>query len=117
MPPEETWIRIATLLWGEEWISPLSEVFDVHRRTVERWRNGVMPVAPGIVADLMTIEAANRATRAYGALLRRMARGETLADIAESLADQRRALRQLADDGGRYIGIPALAGAMPDPHD
>lgn len=102
------WQDHARALWGDEWIAPMSEVLDINRRTIERWRRG-----DGAPADVIQRSLARIAQRPdphlIGDVLRRLARGETCDDIAEDYAARRAALQRVRDMLGKYHSIPVLA--------
>ena len=102
------WQSACEGLWGEDWMAPLAEVLGVNRRTVERWRDGQVAIPAHIAAELARLPRIGSAQRAYGDMLRRMARGETLEAIESDLADQRRAIHRLRADIGRYSAIAVL---------
>lgn len=104
-----TWQDAAHALWGPDWIAPLSDVLNVNRRTVERWRAGEQEIPNLIAADLIRLPRIGTAQSAYGTALRRLARGETVEDLEQSLADDKRALMRLKADLGRYAAIAVLA--------
>lgn len=107
---EMSWQSACEALWGDDWIAPLSEVLAVNRRTVERWKSGEIDIPRHIAADLNRLPRIGSAQRAYGDTLRRMARGETLSEIEQSIADQRRAVSRARADVGRFNAIAILAG-------
>lgn len=104
-----SWQDACQSLWGADWIAPLSEVLDVNRRTIERWRSGEVQIPAHIEADLIRLPRLGSATRAYGDILRRLARGETPEDIETWLAEHRRALARYKADVGRFRAIAVLA--------
>lgn len=94
-----TWQNDAAALWGEGWKAPLSECWGINRRTVERWSagNGEPPEALALaLAQVRRRYASN--PRIAGALLRRMAAGETADQIQAELSEMRRALVKMRDD-------------------
>ena len=97
-------------LWGPDWMAPLSDVLGVNRRTVERWREGAVAIPAHISSELVRLPRIGSAQRAYGDMLRRLARGETMDTIESDLADQRRAIHRLRADIGRYSAISVLTG-------
>ena len=103
------WISACEAMWGDDWIAPLSEVLNINRRTVERWKSGEGNIPPHIAAELVKIPRIGSAQRAYGDILRRLARGETMEDVEASIADQRRAVARVRADLGRFATIPVLA--------
>jgi len=111
-----SWQDACHALWGDNWIAPLSEVLAVNRRTVERWRSGEVQIPRHIEADLIRLPRLGSATRAYGDILRRLARGETVDEISAWLADHRRALARYKADAGRFKAIAVLAAPPPLKH-
>lgn len=103
------WKNTCEALWGDDWIAPLSEVLRVNRRTVERWKSGEIEPPQSIVAELVRLPRIGSAQRAYGTMLRRLSRGETLRDIEDSVASEKRAFTRLRADIGRYSAISVLA--------
>lgn len=104
-----SWQAACEAMWGDEWIAPLSEVLAVNRRTVERWKSGEVEIPKHIAAELIKIPRIGSAMRAYGEILRRLARGETMEDVETSIADQRRAIARVRADLGRFTAITVLA--------
>lgn len=96
-------------LWGDDWIAPLADILGVNRRTVERWKSGDVPMPRHIANDLLKLPRIGTATSAYGDLLRRLARGESLDDLNQWVTDQRRALGRVRADVGRFRAIAVLA--------
>ena len=111
------WQYQCEALWGDDWIAPLSEVLAVNRRTVERWRSGEVAIPAHIATDLIKLPRLGSATRAYGEMLRRMARGEAIETIEQWMADQRRALARVRVDLGRYNAIAVLASGRSQNND
>jgi phage terminase Nu1 subunit (DNA packaging protein) len=103
------WQYACEALWGPDWIAPLSEVLNVNRRTVERWKSGEIEIPEHIARDLERLPRLGDATRAYGDILRRLAGGETAADIEQWLTAHRRALARYKADLGKYRAITVLA--------
>jgi hypothetical protein len=103
------WRNAAVALWGDDWIAPLSEVIGVNRRTIERWNSGDGQPPDAIVADLIRLPRIGSAQRAYGDLLRRLARGETIEELETDAAKRKRALARLRTDVGRFNAIAVLA--------
>lgn len=103
------WQSACLGLWGEDWIAPLSEVLEVNRRTVERWKSGEGTIPEHIERDLIRLPHIGTAQRAYGDILRRLARGETMEDVERSIAEQRRAVARVRADLGKYRAIAILA--------
>jgi hypothetical protein len=99
-------------LWGEDWMAPLAEVLAVNRRTVERWRSGEIIIPARISDELCRLPRIGSAQRAYGDMLRRLARGETMANIEQWIADHKRAITRLKTDLGRYSAIAVLASGQ-----
>jgi len=110
------WQDAARTLWGDEWIAPLSEVLAVNRRTVERWKAGDQDIRPDIAAELVRLGRRGGA-RHYGAVLRRLANGETAADIRGELESVKRALMRYEHDISQYRCIAVLAGGRPPGND
>lgn len=93
------WTDAAAALWGPDWIAPLSDVWGVNRRTVERWRSG--DGAPREPLQAWLIRQASRADadgRMAGDILRRLARGETAAQILGEAHHVHRILLRLESD-------------------
>ena len=107
------WQSACEGLWGTDWMAPLAEVLDVNRRTVERWRAGEVAMPRHIADDLCRLPRIGSAQRAYGETLRRLARGETMDDIEQWIADQKRAVSRVKADIGRYSAIAVLSGYRP----
>jgi len=108
-----SWQDVCQALWGADWIAPLAEVLAVNRRTVERWRSGAVRIPDAIIADLTRLSRSGPVTRAYGDVLRRIARGETVEGIEAWMSDYRRALARYKSDAGRLTAIPILASPLP----
>jgi hypothetical protein len=104
-----SWQSACEALWGEDWIAPLSEVLAVNRRTVERWKSGEIAIPSHIASELIKIPRIGSAQRAYGDVLRRLARGETMDDVDQSIADQKRAAARARADIGKFSAIAVLA--------
>jgi phage terminase Nu1 subunit (DNA packaging protein) len=104
------WQKTCVALWGEDWIAPLSEVLDVNRRTVARWKVGDIQIPAHIAADIVRLPKLGTATRAYGEILRRVAHGDTVQDIENWMADIRHALAHYQSDVGKYPAIDILSG-------
>jgi phage terminase Nu1 subunit (DNA packaging protein) len=107
-----TWQSTCEALWGPDWIAPLSEVLAVNRRTVERWKSGDVPIPDHIEAEIVRLPRLGDATRAYGDLLRRLSGGETVADVEQWIAAQRRAIARYKADTGKYRAIAVLAAGQ-----
>ena len=104
------WQFACEALWGGDWIAPLSEVLAVNRRTVERWKSREVDIPPHIAAELVKLPRIGSATtRAYGDILRRLSRGESIEDIEAWVADHKRAVGRARADIGRYSAIAVLA--------
>lgn len=103
------WQSSCEALWGDDWIAPLSEVLAVNRRTVERWKSGDVEIPEHIAAELIRIPRIGSAQRAYGDVLRRLARGESMDDVEQSIADQKRAVARVRADIGKFNTIAVLA--------
>jgi hypothetical protein len=87
------WIESARALWGDDWIAPLSEVIGANRRTVERWRASHGEPRQGTQDTLaMLARRSGQDARVMGAVLRRMAAGETAADIVTEINATKRSL-------------------------
>lgn len=106
------WQSACEALWGDDWIAPLSDVLGVNRRTVERWKSGDIDPPKSIVSELVRLPRIGSAQRAYGDTLRRLARGETLEQIEQGVADQKRALMRVRADLGQYSAIAVLAAGQ-----
>jgi hypothetical protein len=104
------WQLVCKGLWGPDWIAPLAEVLGVNRRTVERWKSGTVEIPGDVVAELARLPRLGSATRAYGEVLRRLARGETVEDLEQDLADRRRALSHYKNERGKFRIITVVAG-------
>ena len=102
------WQERCAALWGDDWIAPLADVLAVNRRTVERWRSGAIEIPSAIADEIVRLPALGGATSAYGAMLRRMALGESVADMEDWIADHRRALLRLKSDIGKFSAINVL---------
>lgn len=106
------WHDACDALWGADWIAPLSDVLGVNRRTVERWKSGEVPMPEHISSELVKLPRLGSATRAYGETLRRLARGETMGEIEQWIADHKRAAARVKSDIGRYSAIAVLASGQ-----
>jgi len=103
-----SWQDHAERLWGEEWIAPMSEVLDINRRTIERWRAGEGGPGHGLKVELQRL-ALHYNARATGGILRRMASGETLDDIRREIREQAVAIASIQAAIGKYSTIAILA--------
>jgi hypothetical protein len=70
------WQAACAELWGADWIAPLSEVLRINRRTVERWRSGATAIPEDLADQLWELGRGDEYRRAYGIILRRIAKGE-----------------------------------------
>lgn len=87
------WQEAARNLWGDDWIAPLSELIEVNRRTIERWKSGEGEPRQGIQdALVMLARRSGQDARVMGAVLRRMAAGETADEIMAEINAMRRSL-------------------------
>lgn len=105
------WRDACVRLWGEHWMAPLADVLGVSRRTVERWNKGDVQIPAETEHDIANIGPSSEEpieSRAYGELLRRHAKGESLSEIAEWVYIQQDALGTLEADIGLYKSIPVL---------
>ncbi|GGD38310.1 hypothetical protein [Aureimonas glaciei] len=79
-----TWQQVCQRLWGPDWVKPVSEVLGVNRKTIERWRDGITPI-PDAIDEMFLVQQSTPDDRAYGAILRRIANGETPDEIAAEM--------------------------------
>lgn len=101
------WTKTCKLLWGDDWIAPLAEVLDVHRKTVERWKSGAIKVPPEVEREIQSMApfAREDVAREYGRLLRRHARGESISDMEDWLDRYSDALILLRKKKGVSTGV------------
>ena len=102
------WKDYAIRLWGDDFIAPMSDVLGINRRTIERWNAGEGAPREGLQAELRRIALRSHA-RQVGTILRRMARGETLADIRADYRAHMVASTAVEHELGRYNAIAVLA--------
>lgn len=88
------WQQWPERLWGDDWIAPMSEVLGINRRTIERWRAGQGEPNLRLQEELRRL-GMHPLARQMGAVLRRMAKGETVADIREDIRAMERAIVQV----------------------
>lgn len=99
----------AQQLWGDDFIAPMSEVFGISRRTIERWKAGRGEPPASIREDMARL--ARRAgvdARTMGAILRRYAGGATRQDVEAEIMAMRRCLAALERDRIIYT-LPATS--------
>ena len=48
----ETLNAVGRLLYGSGWANQMATALGVNIRTLQRWRNGQNPIAPGVWSDL-----------------------------------------------------------------
>lgn len=89
------WQKWPQRLWGDDWIAPMSEVLEINRRTIERWRAGEGAPRSQLQEQLQRMSQCND-PRAMGAILRRLARGETPDAIRRELQAMQAALDEVA---------------------
>lgn len=107
--PADAWIRACERLWGPDWITPAAEVIGVNKRTLERAKSGSTSLNPRICADLERLGNQVGAGRAYGDVLRRIARGETPEEIEAYVQEIRHGLARYRSDLRRFTAIATLA--------
>ena len=103
-----SWRCDARKLWGDDFIAPMSEVLDLNRRTVQRWNLGEGEPAQRIQLELRRLASRTQA-QALGRVLRRMANGERLEDIASDYRAHVSAAKIIEAERGRYSAIALLA--------
>ena len=115
------WQRWPARLWGDDWIAPMSEVLDINRRTIERWRAGEGEPREALQNELRKL-ALRPEARAVGSVLRRLSRGETLEDIRRDLKAMQIAVDRVAADYrlaecamSKFETIPALQNRTQSP--
>ncbi len=91
-----SWQRWPERLWGEDWIAPMSEVLNINRRTVERWRAGQGAPNTRLIGELQRL-AMRPEARSIGAVLRRMANGESASDIRRDMRAMELAITQVEE--------------------
>ena len=107
------WQEWPQRLWGDDWIAPMSEVLNINRRTIERWRAGEGEPNIGLQTELRRL-ALRYGARAIGNVLRRMARGETLKEIKADIREHQIATTRIEVELGKYGSIPILASRNTD---
>lgn len=96
----------AQQLWGDDFIAPMSEVFGVSRRTIERWKAGRGEPPASIREDMARLaRRAGADARMMGAILRRYAAGATRQDVEAEIMAMRRCLAILERDRIIYTSI------------
>ncbi|MCB8840235.1 hypothetical protein [Aurantimonas sp. VKM B-3413] len=108
------WQQVCERLWGSDWIAPVSEVLHVNRRTVERWRSGANPMPPQLQEAIENLGRYSTVSRSYGAVLRRIANGETYEQIVEEMQDTRRALEHWLREKDRGEPLAVMAEGRPE---
>ncbi len=107
------WQTTCETLWGPDWIQPASEVLGITRRTVERWRNNEREMPAEVQTELKKLlpkKLGIEATRAYGDVLRHVARGGTVESALHEIKLRMKAIDRLKANKGKFALIPALAG-------
>ena len=107
------WRKACARLWGDDWMAPLSEVLKISRRTVERWNAESHQIPERVRRDIVDLvndaEAAltkhDTTMRAYGTVLRRIARGESPSDVRAWIEHYHDALDHAVKVRGRYTAI------------
>ncbi len=102
------WQGDAQKIWGQDWIAPISEVLDINRRTIERWRAGEGAPRENLQTELRRLSM-HPCARQIGILLRRMANGESLDEIRADIRNYRIAINYIERELGKYNSIAILA--------
>lgn len=104
------WQHICAELWGDDWIAPLSEILRVNRRTVERWKSGAIDIPSAVIRDLERVyRRVGGYARQYGETLRKIAGGQTVEDLQDSISQQKRALNRFEADLQKLDPVAVLA--------
>ncbi len=98
------WQEAAVLLWGEDFVAPMSECLGVNRRTVSRWKTGVIDIPPEVAMMLTQSTPRQTMTRDLGDVMRRIAGGASVRDVREQIENQGAALRRYM--AMRETGMP-----------
>lgn len=102
----DDWKNAAFLLWGEEWIAPLSEVMGINRRTVERWKAGQGEPREATRQALCGLaRRAGSDARVTGGILREMAAGECADAIRGKINAMKRALVKIEAESERIASM------------
>ncbi len=86
------WDDVAVLLWGEDFVAPLSECLGVNRRTVSRWKTGVIDIPSDIRQAIIECTPHQTMTRELGETMRKIAAGDSPSDVKRGLEAQASAL-------------------------